>query len=175
LNGIWDHIAGGMYGGFIVHSKNEEPAKEFFISFNEVYNNMDRGFFEGTNNTVGTFDMNKFLNNDPDLILTNGMAYKYFPYMGTCNSINKNAEMFNVKVGELTRWYIINARPRNDITFNFAGGMIDRVINTDEKLSNLSAVKSIYEIIVPPSAGRILETIFPQEGIYVGMIMILSI
>lgn len=170
LNGIWDHIAGGMYGGFIVHSKNEEPAKEFFISFNEVYNNRDRGFFEGTNNTVGTFDMDKFLNNDPDLILTNGMAYKYFPSMGTIAkiSINKNAEMFNVKVGELTRWYIINAGPRNEITFNFAGGMIDRVINTDDNLTNLSAVKSIYEIIVPPGGGRILETIFPQEGIYFG-------
>ena len=46
--------------------------------------------------------------------------------------------------------------------------MIDKVINTDDNLTNLSAVKSIYEIIVPPGAGRILETIFPQEGIYFG-------
>jgi len=170
LNGIWDHIASGMYGGFIVHSKSEQPANEFFISFNEVYNNKDSGFFEGTNNTVGTFDMNKFLNNDPDLILTNGMAYKYFPFMGTLAkiSINQNAKMFNVKVGELTRWYIINAGPRNENMFNFAGGMIDKVINSDDKLSNLTAVRSIYEIIVPPGAGRILETIFPEEGIYFG-------
>ena len=144
--------------------------KELFISFNEVYNNRDRGFFEGTNNTVGTFDMNKFLNNDPDLILTNGMAYKYFPFMGTIAkiSINKNAEMFNVKVGELVRWYIINAGPRGEITFNFAGGMIDKVVSTDDKFSNSSAVKSIYEIIVPAGAGRILETIFPEEGTYFG-------
>jgi nitrite reductase (NO-forming) len=170
LNGIWDHIASGMYGGFIVHSKKEQPAKEFFISFNEVYNNRDRGFFEGTNNTVGTFDMNKFLNNDPDLILTNGMAYKYFPFIGTIAkiSINKNAEMFNVKVGELVRWYIINAGPRDEITFNFAGGMINKVVNTDDTLSNSFGAKNLYEIIVPPGTGRILETIFPEKGIYVG-------
>ena len=170
LNGIWDHIASGMYGGFIVHSKKEQPAKEFFISFNEVYNTRDRGFFEGTNNTVGTFDMNKFLNNDPDLILTNGMAYKYFPFIGTIAkiSINKNAEMFNVKVGELVRWYIINAGPRDEITFNFAGGMINKVVSTDDTLSNSFGAKNLYEISVPPGTGRILETIFPEEGIYVG-------
>lgn len=170
LNGIWDHIASGMYGGFIVHSKKEQPAKEFFISFNEVYNNRDRGFFEGTNNTVGTFDMNKFLNNDPDLILTNGMAYKYFPFMGSIAKIpiNKDAEMFNVKVGELVRWYIINAGPRDEITFNFAGGMINKVVNTDDTLANSPGAKNLYEIIIPPGAGRILETIFPEEGVYVG-------
>ena len=170
LNGIWDHIASGMYGGFIVHSKKEQPAKEFFISFNEVYNNRDRGFFEGTNNTVGTFDMNKFLNNDPDLILTNGMAYKYFPFMGSIAKIpiNKDAETFNVKVGELVRWYIINAGPRDEITFNFAGGMINKVVSTDDTLANSSGAKNLYEIIIPPGAGRILETIFPEEGVYVG-------
>jgi nitrite reductase (NO-forming) len=104
LNGIWDHIASGMYGGFIVHSKNEKPANEFLISFNEIYNNKDLGFFNGTSNTVGTFDMEKFLNNTPDLILTNDMAFKYFPFMGTIARIpiNENAEEFNVQVGELT-------------------------------------------------------------------------
>lgn len=172
LNGIWDHIASGMYGGFIVHSKNEQPANEFFISFNEIYNNKDLGFFNGTNNTVGTFDMQKFLNNNPDLILTNGMAFKYFPFMGTIAriSINENAEVFNVKVGEVTRWYIINAGPRNEITFNFAGGMIDKVVDGKNNSfpSNSSAHPSTYEIVVPPGAGKIIETVFPEEGVYVG-------
>ncbi len=171
LNGIWEHIASGMYGGLVVHSKNEPPAKEFFISFNEIYNNKDLGFFKGTNNTIGMFDIYKFLNNTPDLILTNGMAYKYFPFMGTIAkiSINKNADLFNVKVGELTRWYIINAGPRNEITFNFAGGMIDKVINGENKsFSNSSTVHNTYDIVIPPGSGKILETTFPEEGVYVG-------
>ena len=144
-----------MYGGFIVHAKNEKPANELFISFNEVYNNKDLGFFNGTNNAVGTFDMQKFLNNTPDLILTNGMAFKYFPFMGTIARIpiNENAEVFNVQVGELTRWYVINAGPRNEITFNFAGGMIDNMINgiNNSSSSNSSALPSTYEIVVPPA------------------------
>ena len=172
LNGIWDHIASGMYGGFIVHAKNEKPANELFISFNEVYNNKDLGFFNGTNNAVGTFDMQKFLSNTPDLILTNGMAFKYFPFMGTIARIpiNENAEVFNVQVGELTRWYVINAGPRNEITFNFAGGMIDNMINgiNNSFSSNSSALSSTYEIVVPPGSGKVVETVFPEEGVYVG-------
>ena len=34
--------------------------------------------------------------------------------------------------------------------------------------SNSSAIKNIYEIIVPAGAGRIIETIFPEEGTYFG-------
>jgi hypothetical protein len=171
LNGIWDHIASGMYGGIIVHSKDEKPAKEFFISFNEVYNDKDLGFFNGTNNTVGSFDMKKFLNNIPDLILTNGLAFKYFPFMGTTARIpiNEKAEAFNVQVGELTRWYIINAGPRNEITFNFAGGMIDNVLGGDKNnYLKSSVLSSLYEIVVPPGSGRVIETVFPEKGVYVG-------
>ena len=171
LNGIWDHIASGMYGGFIVHSKDEKSAKEFFVSFNEVYNSKDLGFFNGTNNNVGSFDMEKFLNDDPDLILTNGLAFKYFPFMGTTARIpiNENAEVFNVQVGELTRWYIINAGPRNEITFNFAGGMIDSVIEGDKNNPpNSSIPASSYDIVVPPGSGRVIETVFPEKGVYVG-------
>jgi hypothetical protein len=133
---------------------------------------MDLGFFKGTNNTIGMFDMHKFLNNTPDLILTNGMAFKYFPFMGTIARIpiNENAEVFNVQVGELTRWYVINAGPRNEITFNFAGGMIDNTINgiNNSFSSNSSAFPSTYEIVVPPGSGKVVETVFPEEGVYVG-------
>jgi hypothetical protein len=160
-----------MYGGFIVHSQNEKQASEFFISFNEIYNNKDLGLFNGTNNTVGTFDMQKFLDNNPDLILTNGMAFKCFPFMGTIARIplNENAQVFNVQVGELTRWYVINAGPRNEMTFNFSGGMVDKVVNGKNNYfsSNSSALPSIYEIVVSPGSGKIVETVFPEEGLYV--------
>ena len=93
------------------------------------------------------------------------MAYKYFPFMGTIAkiSINKNAEMFNVKVGELVRWYIINAVLRGEITFNFAGGMIQKVISTDDKFSNSSAIKNIYEIIVPCGCRKNLRNNIPRR------------
>jgi hypothetical protein len=31
-----------------------------------------------------------------------------------------------VVAGELTRWYVLNAGPRGDVAFNFAGGVIKK-------------------------------------------------
>jgi hypothetical protein len=87
---------------------------------------------------IGSFDMNKFLANKPDLILTNGMAYKYMPFLGTISKIllNKNAEVFKVKPGELTRWYLVNAGPRGYLSFNFASDMISTIhYNTNTNIN----------------------------------------
>ena len=133
LNGVWEHVASGMYGSIIVSSptydQNHPPAKEFYIAFSEVYNTADKGLFKGTNGTIGSFDLGKFTENRPDLILTNGMAYKYIPWIGTISKIplNNDAEIFHVKPSEPTRWYIINAGPRKSLDFNFAAAMIDIV------------------------------------------------
>ena len=204
LNGIWDHIASGMYGGIIVHSKDERrAAKEFYMVFGEVYNNADKGLFMDithtnttttTNDTtllqkkqeqkIGSFDMAKFIANKPDLILTNGMAYKYMPFFGSQNRIvfNENAELFKVKPGELTRWYIVNAGPRGYIAFNFASGMINS-ISYDSNKSNITEGKNndnnnnittmplskkAYEVSIPPGSTQAIEITFPQEGTYVG-------
>ena len=47
LNGIWEHISNGMYGGIIVHPRDEQPAKEFYMVFGENYNTADQGLFKG--------------------------------------------------------------------------------------------------------------------------------
>lgn len=202
LNGIWDHIASGMYGGIIVHPKNERPvAKEFYIVFGEIYSTgINSGLFTNTPNIsvtaasvkkeIGSFDMNKFLANKPDLILTNGMAYKYMPFFGTISKIllNKNAEVFKVKPGELTRWYIVNAGPRGYLSFNFASGMIrtihyntnidtnpnnytDNKSATNSVITNahpLSSISKVYEVTIPPGSAEEIEAIFPEQGSYVG-------
>lgn len=206
LNGIWDHIASGMYGGIVVHPKNERPAKQFYMVFGEIYNTADNGLFIGASNTVdtnnnnsnipftgastkkviGSFDINKFLADKPDLILTNGMAYKYIPFFGSVSKIilNKNAEVFKVKPGELTRWYIVNAGPRGHLSFNFASGMIKTIhynTNTDNYTNDNSAINSIitnthtlssiskvYEVSIPPGSAEEIEAIFPDQGSYVG-------
>jgi nitrite reductase (NO-forming) len=99
--------------------------------FSEIYNSADRGIFQGTDGKVGSFDFDKFMENKPDLILTNGMAYKYIPFIGGQKKIplNKDAQIFTVMPGELTRWYIINVGPRGYLAFNFAGGLINQDIN----------------------------------------------
>ena len=70
-----------MYGTIVVHPQNEEPAKEFSVVFSEIYNAADPGVFNEVNDT-GSFDIGKFLNQNPDLIITNGMSFKYAPSVG---------------------------------------------------------------------------------------------
>ena len=49
-----------MYGGIVVHPENEQPAKEFYVVFGEIYTNNVQGLFTPANGT-GSFDVNKFL------------------------------------------------------------------------------------------------------------------
>ena len=54
--------------------KNQQ--KNSIVS-SENYNTADKGLFVGTKGVVGTFDLTKFATQQPDLIMTNGMAHKY--------------------------------------------------------------------------------------------------
>src|SRR5919197_2215249 len=45
LNGVWEHIANGMYGGVVVHPQIETPAKEFYVVFGEIYSSNVNGLF----------------------------------------------------------------------------------------------------------------------------------
>ena len=194
LNGIWEHVGSGMYGSVIIspptYDQKHPSAKEFYIAFSEIYNKADKGLFKGTNGTIGSFDLGKFIEAKPDLILTNGMAYRYLPWIGTVSRIplNTDAEIFHVKPGEPTRWYIINAGPRKSLDFNFAAAMIDVIYppsllnqhpSNNLQHSNFSIPTNStgnidetdglrYLISIPPGSGAIIETAFPEEGFYFG-------
>lgn len=173
INGIWEHIANGMYGGIVVHPKNEKTAKEFHMIFSEIFNSADSGMFKGSGGRIGSFDFSKFIANKPDLILTNGMAYKYMPFFGDRSKIqlNADAQIFEVEPGELTRWYVINAGPRGNVAFNFAGGLINEKPGNFVPSSgeiNSSSQSKVYEISIPPGDGSVIEVIFPEEGPYFG-------
>lgn len=162
LNGIWEHIANGMYGGIVVHPTTEEKAKEFYLVFGEIY---------GVNGTTGSFDMNKLLANQPDLVLTNGMAHKYVPAIGQVNKVKLNGpDLFKVKPGELTRWYIVNAGPNDGVSFHFISGMITVRDGTDETGKALGTVDRNDETWnIPPGSASVIEATFPDPGIYVGV------
>ncbi len=169
LNGVWEHIANGMYGGIIVHPQNEEPAKEFYVVFGEIYSNNVEGVFVASNGT-GTFDVGQFLTGNPDIVLTNGMAHKYVPALGAVSQLplNSNAEIFKVKPGELTRWYIVNAGPNDGVSFHFISGIIDV---RDGFVKNRLGTQALNEETwwIPPGSASVIEATFPEEGIYVGV------
>jgi nitrite reductase (NO-forming) len=169
LNGVWEHIANGMYGGVVVHPQNEQQAKEFYMFFGELYTNNVQGLFTPANGT-GTFDLNKFLSRNPDLVHTNGMAHKYVPEVGAFSKIplNPNAEVFQVRPGELTRWYIFNGGPSDDVAFHFISGIINV---HDGSVQNRYGTQVLGEETwnIPPGSGSVIEVTFPDEGIYVGV------
>jgi nitrite reductase (NO-forming) len=169
LNGVWEHIANGMYGGIVVHPQNERPAKEFYLVFGEIYANNVEGLFTAANGT-GTLDLNKFLSENPDIIMTNGMAHKYVPEIGAFSKIplNPNAEVFQVQPGELTRWYIVNGGPSGDVGFHFISGIISV---HDGSVQNRYGTQVLNDEIwiIPPGSGSVIEITFPEEGIYVGV------
>jgi nitrite reductase (NO-forming) len=169
LNGVWEHIANGMYGGIVVHPSNEQPAKEFYVVFGEIYSNNVQGLFTAANGT-GTLDLNKFLARNPDLVLTNGMAHKYVPSIGAFSKIdlNPDAQVFQVQPGELTRWYIVNGGPSDDVAFHFISGMISV---HDGSVMNRYGTQDLNDETwnIPPGSASVIEAVFPSEGIYVGV------
>lgn len=172
LNGVWEHIANGMYGALVVHPQNEEPAKEFYLSFGEIFNTADKGLFVGTNGTVGTFDLTKFATEQPDLILTNGMAHKYAPGVGETAKIvlNPNPELFKVKPGELTRWYVLNPGPNGGVSFHFISGQIDvRDGSNPDKTDYGTQLLNDETWWIPPGSASVIESVFPEAGAYVGV------
>ena len=85
-----------------VHPLGEQPAKEFYMVFGQLFNTADKGLFNGTKGAVGSFSIVKIniLNDQPDLMLTNGMAFKYVPInrpnskdsaQRKCNSLQSEA------------------------------------------------------------------------------------
>src|SRR5919106_1269109 len=169
LNGVWEHIANGMYGGLVVHPQNERPAKEFYVVFGEMYTNNVQGLFTPANGT-GTLDLNKFLANNPDIIMTNGMAHKYVPEIGAFSKIplNPDAEVFQVQPGELTRWYVFAPGPNQGVSFHFISGQIS--VHAGSVMNRYGTqVLNDETWWIPPGSGSVIEVTFPEEGIYVGV------
>jgi nitrite reductase (NO-forming) len=169
LNGVWEHIANGMYGGVVVHPENERPAKEFYLVFGEIYSSNVDGLFTPVNGT-GTFDVAQFLEGNPDIVMTNGMAHKYVPAIGAHVQIelNPNAEVFQVQPGELTRWYIFSAGPNDGAAFHFISGILSV---HDGSVQNRYGTQVLNEETwyIPAGSGSVIEATFPDEGIYVGV------
>jgi nitrite reductase (NO-forming) len=170
LNGVWEHIANGMYGGIVVHPQNEQPAaKEFYVVFGEIYSSNVDGVFTPANGT-GNFDVVQFLSGNPDIVMTNGMAHKYVPAIGAHVQIelNPEAEVFQVPPGELTRWYIVNAGPNDGVAFHFISGILNV---HDGSVMNRYGTQVLNDESwwIPPGSGSVIEITFPEEGIYVGV------
>ena len=79
-------------------------------------------------------------------------------------------QFFNVKPGELTRWYIVNAGPNDDVAFHFISGLIsvhDGVGPGGNQLGTQLTNDETWNI--PAGSASVIEARFPENGIYVGV------
>lgn len=107
------------------------------------------------------------------------------PWIGTESKIllNPDAESLHVRADELTRWYLFNAGPRNNVAFNFGAGLVKEAINSNNLVNNGSDgsessssspdrqdSQSYYDevINIPPGSGTLIEVTFPEPGTYFG-------
>jgi nitrite reductase (NO-forming) len=82
--------------------------------------------------------------------------------------LNPDAEIFKVKPGEQTRWYLVNPGPNEYVAFHFISGMID-VRDGSIKNRYGTQVKNDETWTIPPGSATVIEAVFPEEGIYVGV------
>ena len=185
---IWGHIANGMSGGIVVHPHQEQKAKEFYMVLSEIYTNSIIG------GSTGSFDLTKFKADNPDVVLTNGVSHRYVPQIGRDTPPTTPlrltpggagsvwpAEIFEVKPDELTRWYIVNPGPNDDVAFHFISGMIDVYDGfTDPDVPGSGKLNQELRFdetwSIPAGSAAVIEAKFPEngnvpgsEGIYVGV------
>jgi plastocyanin len=98
------------------------------------------------------------------------MAHKYVPSIGAFSKIdlNPDAQVFQVQPGELTRWYIVNGGPSDDVAFHFISGILSV---HDGSIQNRYGTQDLNDETwnIPPGSASVIEAVFPSEGIYVGV------
>ncbi len=94
------HIGDGMYGAIIVDPKAGRPkAREYVVVQSEFY---------GTGG-----DYKAMMNNPPDVVCFNGQAFRY------------KTTPLKASVGELVRFFVMNAGPSSTSAFHVIGELFD--------------------------------------------------
>jgi len=185
---LWTHINNGMYGNIVVQPKNSHddddddngngPAVEYSVMFADMYTTST-----GVDNNH-EFDLGAFVAGDNNIMVTNGQAFNYAPFIGAdwndgehtlvnLNPIDLGADNVGgvpilAPVGEITRWYITNPGPNNFLAWHFIGGQMDvRDGSTPKEL--MTPVANEENWTVPPGSSSTTDTVFPSVGPYIGL------
>ena len=137
------HIAAGMFGAIIVSPDPPlEPAKEFVLVQNEYY-------LQDSPNGIAALDYAKMLTLTPDHVTFNGRPGQYL------------AEPIRVSVGDLVRFYVVNAGPTHSCDFHVVGEQFDKVYLGAPPESPLRGVQTFD---VPAGGGMVFEFLADVAG-----------
>ena len=137
LMNLWTHINNGMYGNIVVQPEGDDDtaAVEYSVMFADMYTTAT-----GISNHHA-FDLGAFISGSNNIIVTNGEAFNYAPFIGAewgdddhhlviLNPLDVGAGVLNgaplvAPVGENTRWYITNAGPNQFLAWHL---LLDRLM-----------------------------------------------
>jgi nitrite reductase (NO-forming) len=84
--------------------------------------------------------------------------------------LNKDAQLFKVQPGELTRWYIVNPGPNDGVSFHFIGGILSVRDGSNQANNDYGTQDRNDETWwIPPGSASVIEATFPDPGPYVGV------
>ncbi len=178
---LWTHINNGMYGNIVVTPEDDDDvAVEYNVMFADMYTLLlDDGNGGPANHD---FDFDAFLAGDNNIMVTNGQAFNYAPFIGADwgdgehTSIDLNTIIGDGTGGlpilaptnEITRWYITNPGPNNFLAWHFIAGQMDvRDGSTPKELMTPVANEETWT--VPPGSSSTTDTVFPSVGPYIGI------
>ena len=188
LMNLWTHINNGMYGNIVVQPEDDDDiAVEYSVMFSDMYTKNTTDTQSGiTSPSEHEFDLGAFVAGDNNIMVTNGEAFNYAPFIGaewgdgahTLVILNPldvfgNPQVLNgaplvAPIDEITRWYITNPGPNNFLAWHFIAGQMDvRDGSTPQKL--MSPVRNEETWTVPPGSSSTTDTVFPSVGPYIGI------
>jgi nitrite reductase (NO-forming) len=130
------HIGSGMYGAIIVSPREPmAPAKDFVLIQSEFY-------LAEPANGVAAFDYQKMLSTDPDFVSFNGRPNQYIK------------DPIVVNVGDLVRFWVVNAGPSHACNFHVVGEQFDTVY-LGAPPGN--AIRGVQTWAVAPGGGMCFE------------------
>jgi len=184
LMNLWTHINNGMYGNIVVQPEGDDDQVEieYSVMFSDMYTiEIDAN---GDDPAIHDFDLGAFVAGDNNIMVTNGEAFNYAPFIGAewndgdhslviLNPLDVDAGVLNgaplvAPIGENTRWYITNPGPNNALAWHFIGGQMNvRDGSTPQKLMNPVSNEETWS--VPAGSSSTTDTVFPSVGPYIGI------
>ena len=142
------HIANGMYGAIVVEPRNLPHAdKNYVLVASEWYLDSD-----GLGKPA-SFDMPKAHARTPDWMTFNGYSGQYV------------AHPLTAKVGDLVRFWVVDAGPSLDTDFHIVG----TILNTAYAFGDMNpadALHNVQTVTVPAGGGGVFDVKIDTPGLY---------
>ena len=150
------HIAAGMAGAVIIEPEEGLPEvdREYVLVQSEVY--LAPGTGQGEE-PPAEVDADAIAAERPAFVTFNGIAGQYGPA----------GEMFEARVGERVRFWVLAAGPNRPTSFHIVGGQFDTVYAEGAYLLGPEAEDTGGQALgLHPAQGGFVELTFPEAGHY---------